>query len=73
MTQRNIDIRNNAKQANVRFWEIAEKLEMSESTFTRFLRKELDINTKNRIFSIIQEIEHSNIQQSAYSKQYIAG
>jgi AraC-like DNA-binding protein len=57
MRQRNIDIRDKAKQADVKLWEIGEKLGMSESTFSRFLRKETDENTKNRILSIIEELQ----------------
>jgi len=60
--QRNIDIRDRAKQADVKLWEIGEKLGMSESTFSRFLRKETDQDTKNRIFTIIQELQKDESQ-----------
>ncbi len=62
MRQRNIDIRDRAKQADVKLWEIGEKLGMSESTFSRFLRKETDQDTKNRIFTIIQELQKDESQ-----------
>ena len=64
MRQRNIDIRDKAKQADVKLWEIGEKLGMSESTFSRFLRKEMDQDTKNRIFSIIQELQKDEMPQT---------
>lgn len=65
MRQRNADIRNKAKQADVKLWEIGEKLGMSDSTFSRFLRKETDIDTKKRILSIIQELKKDEQGQVA--------
>jgi len=68
MRQRNVDIRDKAKQANVRLWEIGERLKMSESTFTRFLRKELDPDVKNRIFIIIEELEQAELKQATFAR-----
>ncbi|MCO5384632.1 MAG: hypothetical protein NHB14_01520 [Desulfosporosinus sp.] len=68
MRQRNVDIRDKAKQANVRLWEIGERLKMSESTFTRFLRKELDPDIKNRIFIIIEELEQAELKQATFAR-----
>ena len=68
MRQRNVDIRNKAKQANVRLWEIGERLKMSESTFTRYLRRELDPDIKNRIFIIIEELQQADLKQAAFAK-----
>lgn len=65
MRQRNVDIRIKAKQADVKLWEIGEKLGMSDSTFSRFLRKEVDQNTKKRIFCIIQELQKDEMLQVA--------
>jgi len=65
--QKNIDIRDKAKQANVRLWEIGERLKMSESTFTRFLRKELDADTKKRIHFIIEELKQIGLVQDENS------
>jgi AraC-like DNA-binding protein len=64
MRERNIDIRAKAKEAKIRFWEIGEKLGMSESTFTRYLRRELDTNSKERILTIVQEMEQQELEQA---------
>lgn len=52
----NQDLRATAKSKNVRLWEIAEKLNISEPTMTRKLRRELPPEEKAQIFAIIDEI-----------------
>lgn len=52
----NTDIRNRAKEKNVRLWEVADRLNISEPTITRKLRKELSAEEKHTIFKIIDEI-----------------
>ena len=52
----NLDIRAAAKGAGVKLWEIAEKLNILDSNFSRKLRHELPQAEKERIFSIIEEI-----------------
>ena len=52
----NSDIRTKAKEKRVYLWEIAEKLEISEPTITRKLRRELSCEEKEQIFAIIEEI-----------------
>lgn len=52
----NLDIRAKAKGAGVKLWEIAEKLNILDSNFSRKLRHELPQAEKDRIFSIIEEI-----------------
>ena len=52
----NTDIRTTAKENGVRFWEIAERLKISEPTMTRKLRKELPDSEKQEIFKIIDEL-----------------
>lgn len=52
----NADIRAKAKGAGVRLWEIADKLGITDSHFSRKLRHELPQAEKDRIFSIIEEI-----------------
>ncbi len=51
---KNLDIRQKATEANIRFWQIAEKLGISDGNFSRKLRKELPDTTKKKIFSIIE-------------------
>ena len=52
----NTDIRTAAKQNGVRLWEVADRLNVSEPTITRKLRRELPADEKQRIISLIDEI-----------------
>lgn len=52
----NNDIRNNAKMNSVKLWQIAAELGITDSTFSRKLRKELPEEEKNRILSIIDKL-----------------
>lgn len=52
----NLNIRAAAKSAGVKLWEIADKLGITDSHFSRKLRHELPQAEKDRIFSIIEEI-----------------
>lgn len=52
----NIEIREKAKQNNVKLWEVAEKLNINDGNFSRKLRKELPTAEKERILSIIEDI-----------------
>ena len=52
----NLDIRRRAEENAVLLWQIAEELGISDSSFSRQLRKELPQETKDSIFSIIDKI-----------------
>lgn len=52
----NTDIRAEAKQAGVFLYAIADKLEISEPTMTRLLRRELPPEKKQQIRGIIAEL-----------------
>lgn len=52
----NQDIRTASKTKSVFLWEVAERLNISEPTMTRKLRRELPNEEKQRIFSLIDEI-----------------
>lgn len=54
----NNDIRFYAKGCGVPFWKIAEKLGISENTFTRIMRKEVSPEKKSEILSIIDQIKN---------------
>ncbi len=56
----NTDIRTEAKENGVPFWKIAEKLNISEPTMTRKLRKELSDEEKAKIRDIIAELKGEN-------------
>ncbi len=54
---KNIDIREAAKKAGVKFWQIAEKLGINDGNFSRKLRKELNADEKAHIMNIIAELK----------------
>lgn len=53
---KNIDVRNYATKHGVKLWEIACKLGISDSNFSRKLRIELSQDEKNSIINIVDEI-----------------
>ena len=53
---KNLQIRVQATEAGVRLWEIAEEMGITDSSFSRKLRRELDPVTKDRIFRIIADL-----------------
>lgn len=53
---KNAEIRQRAKAAGVRFWQLADALGVSEPTMTRKLRHELDQAEKDRLLEIINQI-----------------
>lgn len=52
----NTKLRNLATKKNVRWWEIADELNISEATMTRKLRKELPSEEAKKIEKLINEI-----------------
>lgn len=52
----NSDIRTAAAKAGVWLWQIAERLGMTDSNFSRKLRRELAQNEKEKIFGVIDEL-----------------
>ena len=52
----NKDVRNYAKSKKVFLYQIADSLNVSESTFIKSLRKEKDKKTKESLFKIIDMI-----------------
>ncbi len=53
----NKDIRDAASKSGVRLWQIADRLGMTDSYFSRKLRKEFSTGEKRTIIKIIAEIE----------------
>ena len=53
----NEDIRRTAAGAGVKLWQIAEALEVADCSLSRKLRRELPAEEKEKIFSIIRELE----------------
>ena len=52
----NEDIRNVAKRNDVRHWEIAEEIGISESVFSRWMRHEMPDEKKDKIVATIVQI-----------------
>ena len=52
----NQDIRCAAAGAGVKLWKIADALGITDSSFSRKLRKELSQEEKEKIFSIIEKL-----------------
>lgn len=53
----NEPIKATAKQAGVFLWEIAEQLQISDSSFSRKLRRELSDGERERVLSAIESIK----------------
>lgn len=53
----NLEIRNAIISNKVKKWQIAEKLGITDSNFSRLLRKELSLEQKEHIISIIEELK----------------
>lgn len=54
---KNIEIREAAKAAGVKLWQIADKLGITDGNFSRKLRKELNSAEKTQIMAIITELK----------------
>ena len=52
----NTDIKQAAKAAGVRLWQIADKIGIADSCFSRRLRSELPASQKQEIYAIIAEL-----------------
>ncbi len=52
----NAEIREAAKAAGVRLWEIAERYGLNDGNFSRKLRRELSDDERERVLSIIDSI-----------------
>lgn len=53
---KNNDIKEAAKQAGVRLWQVAEAYGMNDGNFSRKLRKELPQEEKEKILAIIDRL-----------------
>lgn len=60
MIKCNTEIRAAAKSAGVFLYEIAEKLDVSEPTFIRYMRKELSDAMKTKVLAAIEEIKREH-------------
>lgn len=61
----NADLRKSAKDNGIAFWQIADKLNISEPTMTRKLRRELSAAEKAKILAIIDELSAAKQKETA--------
>ena len=57
---KNKEMRDYARIKDVRVWQIAEKLNLQDSNFSRLLRHELPKEKKQQIYKIIDELVESS-------------
>lgn len=57
MIQKNVAIRNAILDSNLKFWQVAEKLNINDGNFSRLLRKELTKDKEEEILKIIEELK----------------
>ncbi len=55
---KNIDIRQAIEKAGIKYWQVAEKLNLNDGNFSRKLRREFPPEEKDKIFKIIEEIKN---------------
>ena len=60
MIKHNNDIRTKARETGVYLYEIAEKMNVSEPTFNRWLRKELSEELKHKVLAAIEQIKEEH-------------
>ena len=52
----NLDIRIAIEESNFKYWQVANKLKITDGNFSRLLRNELDQENKNKILKAIEEL-----------------
>lgn len=60
MIKHNNDIRTKSRENGVYLYEIAEKMNVSEPTFNRWLRKELSEDLKQKALAAIEQIREEH-------------
>lgn len=58
---KNKEIREKAKAANVRLWQIADVLDITDGNFSRKLRKEINGAEKEQILNIIDSLKEGEV------------
>lgn len=57
MERKNLDIRKTLRVSGIPQWKLAEEYNVSESQFSRLMRKELSVDEKGEIFSLIEKMK----------------
>lgn len=56
----NLDIRKQMKENNIRQWQVAEQMGISEFTLSRKLRKELPQEQKDQLLEAVEKLKGEN-------------
>lgn len=62
MVRANQDIRKAAQEKRVFLWQIADRYQISDTSFTKMLRKELPSEKKKQIMSIINDLARQEVR-----------
>ena len=73
MIKHNNDIRTKAREDGVYLYEIAEKMNVSEPTFNRWLRKELSENLKQKALVAIEQIREEHEAEQCSGENPLQG
>jgi transposase-like protein len=57
MTKCNLDIRQQIKEAGLPLWAVADRLGIADTTFSKWLRKELPKEKKQEILAVTEDIK----------------
>lgn len=57
MERKNLEIRKALRVSGIPQWKLAEEYNVSESQFSRLMRKELSVDEKGEIFSLIEKMK----------------
>lgn len=52
--KKNAEIRTSIKDAGLKMWQVADKLNLNDGNFSRKLRKEFSETEKNKVYEVIQ-------------------
>ena len=66
----NLDIRKAIENSDFKYWQVANKLGMTDGNFSRLLRVELDESNKNKILNAIEELKEERAEWNK-KKSYI--
>lgn len=62
--QANMEIRNAAKRAGVRLWEVAEAIGITDGMLSRKMRRELPEAEQHKMLDIVEELAHRKEAES---------
>ena len=60
LEQKNKEVREAIRNSGLKFWEVAEMLGIADATFSRKLRTEMPITEKNKILSLLGDLDNVN-------------